>query len=133
MTITESLTEQNRALVQKLYDAAISGDIEGVLGCLAEDVVVREPEFLPYGGTYSGRDTFLALFEKIVKCYDMTKISADYLVADGERVIGVLRMPDLKTGKDVLLAEQSTIRDGLIVDMRIFFHDAQSLIDAPKL
>jgi hypothetical protein len=63
----------------------------------------------------------------------MTKISADYLVADGDRVFGVIRMPDLKTGKDVLLAEESVIRDGSIVDMRIFFHDAQSLIGAPKL
>lgn len=78
------------------------------------------------------KEPFGDLLGKIAKTYDMTKIKADYVVADGERVIGILRMPDLATGEDVLLAEVSVIRDGKAVQMTIFFHDAQSLITAPK-
>jgi hypothetical protein len=127
------VTEQSRAIVAALYEAAKAGDVEGVLAVMDDEVVVHEPEFLPYGGTYQGKQGFLDLFTKIVKVYDMTAVQYDYLVADGDKVIGILRMPDLNTGQDVLLAEQSIVRDGKVVDMRIFFHDTQSLINAPKL
>ena len=127
------LTEQNRQLMQAIYDAVSAGDLDGVLNRLADDVVIREPEFLPYGGVYRGKELFGELVGKIAKTYDMTQIKADYIVADGERVIGVLRMPDLATGEDVLMAEESVIRDGKVVQMTVFVHDAQSLIGAPKL
>jgi len=128
-----NLTEQNRQLIRALYDAAIAGDAEGVFGLLADDVVVREPGFLPYGGTYRGKDEFADLFGKFAKTYDMARIKVDHIVADGERVVGILRIPDLVTGKDVVLAEQSVIRDGKVAEVTIFFHDAQSLLDAPKM
>ena len=127
------LTEQNRQLMQAIYDAVSAGDLGGVLDRLADDVVIREPEFLPYGGVYRGKEHFGDVVGKIAKTYDMTQIRADYIVADGERVIGVLRMPDLATGEDVLVAEESIIRDGKVVQMTVFVHDAQSLITAPKL
>jgi uncharacterized protein len=127
------LTEQNRRLMQAIYDAVSAGDLGGVLDRLADDVVIREPEFLPYGGVYRGKERFGDVVGKIAKTYDMTQIKADYIVADGERVIGVLRMPDLATGEDVLVAEESVIRDGKVVQMTVFVHDAQSLISAPRL
>ena len=127
------LTEQNRRLMQAIYDAVSAGDLDGVFNRLADDVVIREPEFLPYGGEYRGKELFGELVGKIAKTYDMTQIKADYIVADGERVIGVLRMPDLATGEDVLVAEESIIRDGKVVQMTVFVHDAQSLISAPRL
>ena len=127
------LTEQNRQLMQGIYDAVSAGDLDGVFNRLADDVLIREPEFLPYGGEYRGKELFWELVGKIAKTYDMTQIKADYIVADGERVIGVLRMPDLATGEDVLMAEESIIRDGKVVQMTVFVHDAQSLITAPKL
>jgi hypothetical protein len=126
-------TEENRRLMQALYDAVSAGDLDGVLNRLADDVVIREPAFLPYGGEYRGKELFGELVGKIAKTYDMTQIRADYLVADGERVIGLLRMPDLATGEDVLVAEESVIRDGKVVQMTVFVHDAQSLISAPRL
>ena len=127
------LTEQNRRLMQGIYDAVSAGDLDGVFNRLADDVVIREPEFLPYGGVYRGKEHFGDVVGKIAKTYDMTQIKADYIVADGERVIGVLRMPDLATGEDVLVAEESIIRDGKVVQMTVFVHDAQSLISAPRL
>ena len=127
------LTEQNRRLMQAIYDAVSAGDLAGVFNRLADDVVIREPEFLPYGGVYRGKEHFGDVVGKIAKTYDMTRIRADYIVADGERVIGVLRMPDLATGEDVLVAEESVIRDGKVVQMTVFVHDAQSLISAPRL
>jgi predicted SnoaL-like aldol condensation-catalyzing enzyme len=133
MTTPTDTTEISRRLVEELYDAAVAADVEGVLFRLDDSVIVHEPDFLPYGGEYHGKQGFVDLYTKIAKVYDVAKIRVDYLVADGDRVIGVIRMPDLNTGNDVLLAEQSTVRDGKVIDMRIFFHDTQSLIGAPKL
>ncbi|MGH8999611.1 MAG: nuclear transport factor 2 family protein [Acidimicrobiia bacterium] len=131
--MTDLITERNRELIQAIYDAAVAGDMAAVLERLADDVVIHEPAFLPYGGVYRGKEAFGDLLGKIAKTYDMTKIRADYLVADGERVIGLLRMPDLVTGEDVVLAEESVVRDGKVVQMTIFVHDAQSLISAPRI
>jgi hypothetical protein len=127
------LTEQNRALVQSMYAAATRGDAESLMSLLADDVVVHEPDYLPYGAEYVGKEAFAGLFGKISQLLDLTDVKLDYLVADNDRVIGVLRIPDRNTGKDTLFAEQSTIRDGKIVDLRIFYYDAQSMIGAPKI
>jgi ketosteroid isomerase-like protein len=132
MTTSTRVTEANRTVVQNLYEAGISGDIPGLLSAMADDVVIREPEFLPYGGVYVGKDAFLGMYEKVATLLDVTKIRLEYTVADGDRVIGLLRMPDLNTGQDIVFAEQSTLRDGKVVDMQIFYYDAQSLIGQPK-
>ncbi len=132
MTASTNLTEANRAVVENMYAAGINGDLPGLLSAMADDVVIHEPAFLPYGGTYVGRDAFVGMYAKLAKVLDVSRIRLDYLVADGDRVIGVLRIPDLTTGEDIVFAEQSTLRDGKVVDFQIFFHDAQSLIGLPK-
>ena len=129
MTTTQtSLTEQNRAVVQAFYDAIIAGDTDGFVAVSAEDMIVHQPSFLPYGKSYHGRDTFVGLFDSFAKYYDLTKIRCDYLVADGERVFGVIRVPVLANGKDVLFAEQVVVRDGLVAELRIFIHEAQTMV-----
>ncbi|GAA5153130.1 nuclear transport factor 2 family protein [Pseudonocardia eucalypti] len=133
MTSATDLTERNRAVVRGLYDAAISGDLPGALEVLADDIVVHEPEFLPYGGVYRGKQEFAELFGKIAQFLDLSRVTVHYYVADGERVIAVLGIPDLGTGELTHFAEQSTVRDGRIAEMRLFYYDPQSMIDAPKL
>ncbi len=129
-TAAASLTEQNRAIVQAFYDAIIAGDVDGFVAVSAEDMVVHQPSFLPYGATYRGRDTFVGLFDTFARYYDLTKIRCDHLVADGERVFGVMRVPVLTNGQDVLFAEQVVVRDGLVAELRIFVHEAQTMIGA---
>lgn len=121
-------TEQSRALLKKLYTAVAEGDAVGALECLADDVVIHEPPFLPYGGVYRGKEEFAGLFLKLASLYDLSRVRTDYLVADGDRVFGVLRMPDLRTGEDAVVAERSIVRNGVVTDIMIFFHEAQSLV-----
>lgn len=128
---TTSLTERNRAIVQALYAAGTRGDVEELLSYLAEDIVVHEPPFLPYGATYSGRDAFLPMFAEIARHLDVSTITIEHLIADRDHVIAVLRIPDRATGRDTVLAEHSTLRDGRVVEMRIFYFDPQSLIRCP--
>jgi uncharacterized protein len=128
MQSSSSMTERNRRTVQDMYEAGMRGDFEKVMACLDENLVVDEPPFLPYAGAYRGFDGFQQLMSEISKFLDLAAMKLQYLVADGERVFGVLAVVDRATGKDILLAEQSTLRDGKVIEMRIFYYDAGTLI-----
>jgi ketosteroid isomerase-like protein len=127
MTSTTSLTEQNRKTVEDLYAAGMRGDVEGLMRHLDDNVVVHEPDFLPYGGEYVGKNDFLRLFGRIGEFMNLAEMTLHYTVADGERVIAVLGIQDAKTGQLNHFAEQSTVRDGKVVDMRLFYYDGQSM------
>ncbi|WP_019873399.1 nuclear transport factor 2 family protein [Sporichthya polymorpha] len=128
MTDVTSVTETNRATVAAFYEAGIRGDLEALLAMMHDDVVVHEPSFLPYGGDYVGKGAFVDMFSVVVKYLDVSGLKVQYLVADGDRVLGIIRIPDLNTGQETLLAEESTLRDGKIASVRVFYFDAQSMI-----
>lgn len=125
-----SSTEASRSIVEKMYAAGTAGDIPGMMACLSENLVVHEPPFLPYGGDHHGHDGFVQLFETINSYLDMTQVKVDRMVADGPWVVAVMRIPDRKTGNDVLLSDELHVSDGIITELRIYFHDAQSLVPA---
>jgi ketosteroid isomerase-like protein len=120
-------TATSRRIVDDMYAAAGRMDFPAMLSYVAGDLVLREPAFLPYGDVYRGRDGMAAAIEKISKYLDVTKIEVRYLVADGDRVFGVVSVPDSRSGQNVLLAEESVIRNGKVAEMTIFFHEARSL------
>ena len=133
MSTHSELTEKNRKIVEGMYEAATKGNFQAVLDCMDKDVVVYEPSYLPYGGVFNGIDGFQKLFASIAQFADVGKVKVNYSVADGDRVIGYLSIPDKKTGKDLLLLEQSTLKNGKVVEMRVCYFDAGSMIGAPKI
>lgn len=56
---TETPTKSSADVVRGLYDALSKGDVPGVLAGLAPDVIVDEPNQLPYGGVHQGREVFV--------------------------------------------------------------------------
>ncbi len=130
MGIDVKLTEANRLRVEGMYAAGARGDSQAVMACVDENVVVMEPPYLSFGGTYSGIAAFKELIATIGGVADVSQLEVVYTVAENDRVIGMLRFPDRKTGKPLQLLEQSTFRDGKIVEMKIFYFDAGSLIGA---
>jgi hypothetical protein len=133
MTTTESLTEKNRAIVEKLYAAASGGDLGAIAPLLADDIVVDEPTYLPYGKVYRGKEEFAGLFGMIGQYLDLTQVNVHYLIADGDRVAACLGIPDVTTGEMTHFIEQSTLRDGQIVEMKLFYYDPQTMLDKPKV
>lgn len=127
MTIQADEAEATLAVAKQMYDAVGAGDLEGVLACLSEDVVVREPSFLPYGGVYRGIAEFSGMFPKAAELLDVTQLTVDRLIASGDRVVCFLRIRDRATGKDVVVAEESRVTQGKIVEITVYYHDAQSI------
>lgn len=120
----------SRELVERFYAAAASGDTETFLGSVADDIVVHEPAFLPYGGVYRGRDGFVAMLGEAAKMADVGSLVVDHIVAEGQRAFAVLRLR-LLDGGEIHVAEESVIRDGLIAELRIFVHDAGTVVPQP--
>jgi uncharacterized protein len=127
MTTQIDSTQSTRAIVRKLYEDASEQNFEGFLAALSPDVVVKEPGFLPYGGTYRGLAEFQALFEKVGALLDVTGLTVEQIVADGDHAIGIITVPCTNGGAPVRLAETSTLRDGVITEMEIFFHELGGL------
>src|SRR3954451_22634747 len=86
----ETATESPADVVRGLYDALTKGDVPGVLAKLAPDVIVDEPNQLPYGGVHRGREVFVQSVLGAMMGYADVAIS-DAGVFDGPSgVVGTL-------------------------------------------
>jgi ketosteroid isomerase-like protein len=132
MSPATTLTEQNRAGVEGMFKAANNGDVEGVVSFLSDDVTVIEPAFLSFGKAYHGKDGFFALAQILPDYLDLSSITLHYTIADGDRVAACVGIPDVTTGELTHFIEQFTVKDGKIVENRLFYHNPGSLIDRPK-
>lgn len=111
-----------RHVVEQLFRHGKDGSIDGIFTLLDENVVVHEPPFLPYGGRYQGRDSFLKLFALIMeKYFDDDKLEIDYIAVSGAHAVVIARAPG-KHGEEVMLAEEMLVRDGKVVEVRVYMH-----------
>ncbi|WP_369374566.1 nuclear transport factor 2 family protein [Promicromonospora sp. Populi] len=133
MSEEKSLTEQHRAIVEDLYAAANRGDLEGAFANLAEDFILDEPTFLPFGKVYHGLGEFRDLAPVLSNYLAVDEIVVHYTIADGDRVAAIVGIPDRATGKLTHLIELYTFKDGKIVQNQLFYHDAGTLTDLPKV
>lgn len=124
------MTDETRRVVTQMYDAAVSGDMAGFFACIDSEVVTHEPSFLPYGGSYAGIGALMELLSKEVSQHlDITQPKIDRIVADGDRAFTVIRLRCQATGEETLLAEEAVVRNGKVVELRVFYFDAGSLIE----
>jgi ketosteroid isomerase-like protein len=133
MSTPTSPTEQNRAVVEAMFEAANNGDVDRVVSFLSDDVTVIEPRFLPFGKAYHGKKEFFGLAQVLPNYLDLSSITVHYTIADGDRVAACVGIPDVTTGELTHFIEQFTVKDGKIVENRLFYHDAGTLVDKPKV
>lgn len=113
---------ETRRIVETLYRCGKAGDLPGVLALLDENIVVIEPPFLCYAGRYEGRDNFFKLFALIQeKYFDDDKMEIDCITSDGPHAVVIMHAPG-KSGEQVTLAEKLLVRDGKVVEVRIYMH-----------
>jgi ketosteroid isomerase-like protein len=125
-------TQASRSVVENWYRALAAGNMEGVVGALAEDLVAHVAGRTPVSGTHEGRDAFVqnaiapmfaALNPETVRFAHRFEIFA----ADGERVVAMME-GDART-HDGALYDNSychlfTVRDGQIVELHEFLDTA---------
>jgi ketosteroid isomerase-like protein len=104
--------------VRDAYAAFGRGDIEAVLGMLADDVEWNVPEVLPHGVTTTGRDGAARFFGRLVELWSDFGLEIDLVTDDGEgRGIGIGRAAGKLRGTETGygFTHVFTVRDGKVV------------------
>jgi uncharacterized protein len=110
----------NTALIQKLYDAFGKGDMNTILGTLADDVdwTMEGPAIIPYSGKRKGIAETTKFFEALGTTQTDQKLTLETFVAQGDVVatFGRYSATVKATGKkfDSPVAHFFTIRAGKI-------------------
>ena len=107
-------------------------DLEGALAFIHPEVVAHEPESLPYGGEYRGKDGFLELMTKI---WGTVSVEATPLGMHdaGDTIVAVYqgKFTSRDSGKSVEMpvSEVYGFTDGLISSANIFYKDSKAFVD----
>lgn len=127
MSTTANQTEASRRIVEDFYKFVKAGDVAALISLLADEVTIIEPSFLPYGGSHRGIAGFQALFGEVPKLLDVASLKVESIMADGEVATAFLRIRTAKGGDEIQMAERARVRDGKIVEWKIYFHELGSL------
>jgi ketosteroid isomerase-like protein len=112
--------QQNKDLIQSVYDAFGSGEIQTILGNLADDVTwtLEGPSIIPFTGKRKGVVQVKQFFEILATTQTNQKLTMEPLIAQGDQVAGVGRYAATvtATGKrfDTPVSHFFTIRNGKI-------------------
>ena len=82
-------TEENKRVVQSIFEAFGRGDVPGVLAHLSEDVTWKAPgpEVIPYFGDRHGHAGATEFFVQLGTNVDFEHFEPGAFVAEGERVV----------------------------------------------
>ena len=118
-----------------MYEHASRGEWDAVASFMAEDFVIHEPESLPYGGEWRGRDALQRLFTQVMGYWESPEVEWIDLFGNDSHVVALLRfgMTAPGTGKRVVqrVAEVTSFNDaGLMSEMHIHYFDTAELVAA---
>ncbi|MFJ9033782.1 nuclear transport factor 2 family protein [Streptomyces sp. NPDC102274] len=127
----ETVTESPSDVVRGLYDALSKGDVPGVLARLDPEVIVDEPNQLPYGGVHRGREVFVRSILGAMMGY------ADVAITDAEvfegpaGVIGTLTgtLTAHTTGEEfpLTMVEIHRVEDGTVREIDVYTKNPHEL------
>jgi uncharacterized protein len=83
--------QENTKVVQQAYDYFKSGNIEGVLSLMSNDVDWRLPniENMPHAGTRKGLEQVTEFFSTLAEAQDAKQFDPNEFIAQGDRVVAL--------------------------------------------
>ena len=85
------MSEQNKAIVQQAYDNFKTGDIEGLLNLMSDDITWTLPEMegVPFAGARTGRASVAEFFDSVGASQDVLSFEPRELIAEGDKVVAL--------------------------------------------
>ena len=121
--------KQNVRIVKKLYEEAAAGNKEKCKEYFHPDVMIYEAPSMPYGGSWRGFDGWLRLLDEELKAYDDMSYMVEEYMAGGDWVAVLIHwtVRGKKTGKIASFpaTELFRLRDGKVIEMRMFYYDTK--------
>jgi uncharacterized protein len=125
-----TMSEKNVAIVQQAYNNFKTGNIQGLLDLLSEDVRWQLPEVegVPLAGKRTGRDEVAEFFATVASDQEVLEFEPLESVAQGDKVVslGNYKWRVKATGREFEsdFVHVFTIRNGKIVAFREHFDSA---------
>lgn len=123
-----SLTERNREVAEAMYAAVSAGDLAKFLTFISPDVVVEEPAYLSYGGTYRGHEGLQQLFDIFASTFDFGGLVIERITVDGDFVFASCSIKLQGSGDVVTFTERVQLVDGKAAHLRVYMYEAASLL-----
>jgi hypothetical protein len=114
-------TRTSAQVVRDMYRAAIDGRMDEFLGYVGEEFRLEEPRFLPYGGTYEGRNGFQELFTRATQLLDFPTLEIEYVFGEAERACAVISCNLKTTGERRTILEEWIVRDEQVHWGRVYW------------
>ncbi|TPG32427.1 nuclear transport factor 2 family protein [Mycolicibacterium hodleri] len=125
--------QSNIDTVRQTYAAMAAGNAAAAMANFHEDMVLIEPESLPYGGTYKGLSEIGGAILAITQYVDLAGLKIGRVLADDDTAVAFVtatwKNPD-GTTHDMLMRECYQFSGSKITEMRIFYWDTATLASA---
>lgn len=122
-------------VVREFYRAGRAGELDIVRSLLADDVVLVEPNSMPYRGSYHGPDAVVQVqMDLYTKYYEFSSFELTSVIGNGEnaaaqvKVAGVARA----TGRSIETSavEWFVVRSGQITSITPYHYDTVGMLKA---
>ncbi|MFD8671541.1 nuclear transport factor 2 family protein [Streptomyces seoulensis] len=130
------MSEKNESpadVVRALYAALGEGDIKGVLARMAPDVIIDEPNRLPYGGVHRGREAFAeAVLGGMTAHADITITGTDVFEGPAGivgRLTGTLKARSSGEEYALTLVEVHRVEDGLVQEIDVYTKNPEGVAE----
>ncbi|MEU6516025.1 nuclear transport factor 2 family protein [Streptomyces sp. NPDC046978] len=118
-------------VVRELYAALRKGDVPGVLARLAPQVIVDEPNRLPYGGVHQGREVFVESVLGAMMGYADVAITEAEVFEGPAGVVGTLTgvLTARSTGEEypLTMVEIHQVEDGSVHKIDVYTKNPDEL------
>jgi ketosteroid isomerase-like protein len=126
------MTRGDSEVVRRFTAGLRAGDVPGCLELLADDIVFSEPDGLPFGGDYHGKDGFVRLLRAVGRDFRMDL--DEPAIGDAGAFVAVRvrgRVTSRATGRwlDLRVVDLYELRDGLITRVDVYYKDPRALTE----
>lgn len=127
-------TENLRSIAVKFVDAIGDGRLDDARDLLHDEFVIHAAGGVPYSGDYHGQEEFFGLLTRIFDVLELTPSpEMQYLVDDAQNKV-VLHYRLTFTARvssksvEMSVAEVLSVRDGLIVEIDVFYKNPSAVV-----
>jgi hypothetical protein len=125
------MSQENVELVRSIYEAFNRRDWDAAFRDQAPDVEYTTPPRGPTAGTYRGRKEIQGFYEELSAAFEAWTVVPEELIESGDQVVVVVKARMRPKGSSAEIERRNgnlwTIRDGMVVSIRIFAKPAEAL------
>jgi ketosteroid isomerase-like protein len=125
------MSRQNVEIVRSIYEASNRRDWDAAFRDQSPDVEYTTPPRGPTAGTYRGREEIQGFYEEMSTAFEAWTTEPEELIESGDQVVVVVKVRMRPRGSSAEIEVRNgnvwTIRDGMVISMRMFAKPEEAL------